>query len=207
MLTLECSNLPFFGGFNSSASSSFSKNDTSGKFETRYVDGSKFQGFYGQDSVSIGAASLSSVNMAVAQNTTTSLPLNGILGIGFSSSEARVVQGNMTAYPNFVEQLKAQNIISTKLYSVWLNDQSTFNAVNSLSNASSANWILSVCRWLYYIWRNRYRKIPRATINPSYAPLSENQQDKGLPSSLDIPNIIRRLSRSKLTFCRYWSRA
>jgi hypothetical protein len=41
----------------------------------------------------------------------------GLLGVGFTQGEATVDK-----YPNLVETMVSQNLISTTAYSVWLND-------------------------------------------------------------------------------------
>lgn len=45
----------------------------------------------------------------------------GVMGIGFDTNEAIAAEDNKT-YPNFVDVLKSENVISTRAYSLWLND-------------------------------------------------------------------------------------
>jgi hypothetical protein len=54
--------------------------------------------------------------MGLALNTTDNI---GIMGIGFVASEGN---GEATPYPNLVDTLVSQNMISTQAYSVWLDD-------------------------------------------------------------------------------------
>lgn len=45
----------------------------------------------------------------------------GVMGIGFDTNEAITADGSKP-YPNFIDVLKSENVISTKAYSLWLND-------------------------------------------------------------------------------------
>lgn len=45
----------------------------------------------------------------------------GVMGIGFDTNEA-ITEENGEPYPNFIDVLKSENVISTKAYSLWLND-------------------------------------------------------------------------------------
>lgn len=45
----------------------------------------------------------------------------GILGAEFESNEAGVSRFNATPYPNFVHELKRQDVIDTMAYRLWLN--------------------------------------------------------------------------------------
>ena len=51
----------------------------------------------------------------------TSIPY-GLVGIAYSNSEANVETGNGTQYPNLVDSLVNQGIITTQAYSLWLDD-------------------------------------------------------------------------------------
>jgi hypothetical protein len=59
----------------------------------------------------------------LALNTTENI---GIMGIGFVADEDN---GEATPYPNLVDTLVSQNIISTQAYSVWLDDVGEFQDV------------------------------------------------------------------------------
>lgn len=50
-------------------------------------------------------------------------PFQGIMGVGFDSGEAIVSETNgQSSYPNVISQMVAQGVISTRSYSLWLND-------------------------------------------------------------------------------------
>lgn len=46
----------------------------------------------------------------------------GIMGIGYTDSEANVFSGNGTQYPNLVDALVSAGLAPTQAYSLWLND-------------------------------------------------------------------------------------
>lgn len=61
--------------------------------------------------------------MGMAINTTEN---TGIMGVGFAASEDN---GQGIPYPNLVDTLVSQTIISTQAYSVWLDDVGEFQDV------------------------------------------------------------------------------
>ena len=124
----------FFGGFNSSASSSLAKSDN--RFHSQYGDGSKPEGFFAKDTISLGGSSLKAANLAIVNNITDPVVVYGIMGISFNATESTVVSDSKPAYPNFVEQLKSEGLINRELYSLWLNDPSTFSYSRILQQKS-----------------------------------------------------------------------
>lgn len=106
--------------FDPSSSSSF-KNSTL-PFNISYVDGTLITGSFAQDTVGFGSASIQKGNFAVAQNASSSTPVEGILGVGYSNFESMASNFNQTPYPNIVQQMVQENLISSAVYSVWLND-------------------------------------------------------------------------------------
>jgi hypothetical protein len=67
----------------------------------------------------VGEASVKNLTMAYA--TYAAYVPTGVMGIGFDTNEA-ITDENLQPYPNFIDVLKSQNVISTKAYSLWLND-------------------------------------------------------------------------------------
>lgn len=73
--------------------------------------------------VGIGDVLVSPVQFGVANevNSTTGYSI-GLMGIGYASNEA--VQSRRDFYPNMPEVLKDAGEINSRLYSVYLNDES-----------------------------------------------------------------------------------
>ena len=93
-------------------------------FDAAYGDGTTVSGDYINDTVAFNGATVNGVQMGLADDGKTDFPLAGILGIGYSSGEALVIEDEKPRkqYPNVVEQMKAQGVINTQAYSLWLND-------------------------------------------------------------------------------------
>ncbi|PRT56078.1 Aspartic proteinase yapsin-3 [Wickerhamiella sorbophila] len=104
--------------FDYSASSSFSKNQSS-VYYGQYADGTVAQGFYAQDTVVIGQSTVKNANFAVATNTNVSQPVFGIASV---NDEASVSNQDPTTYANIPVQLKEQGFTQAVAYSLWLND-------------------------------------------------------------------------------------
>lgn len=83
-------------------------------FEIQYADGSGAEGTYVTDDFSIGGKTVTNLQMGLATSTTIG---TGILGIGFELNEAAE-----TMYSNLVQDLVNQSLISTRAYSLYLND-------------------------------------------------------------------------------------
>lgn len=58
--------------------------------------------------------------MILAIATASKNELTGILGVGFDQNES--TQGTMKQYKNFIDMLVEQKIISTRVYSLYLDD-------------------------------------------------------------------------------------
>ena len=84
-----------------------------------YQDNSAVQGSYINDTVNIGDTSIKGLTLGIASSTDRAL---GILGIGYALGESIVQNEDFEPYPNIIDQLKAQDLISTNAYSLWLND-------------------------------------------------------------------------------------
>jgi len=91
-----------------------------GLFSISYQDGSYASGDYFSDDIQIGNVTVKNQWMGVGLNTT--IPV-GIMGLGYDDQEAILGQpGHSTPYPTILDSLQSQGFISTKAYSLWLND-------------------------------------------------------------------------------------
>ncbi|KAL0474368.1 aspartic peptidase domain-containing protein [Neurospora intermedia] len=84
-------------------------------FEIRYLDNSTAAGDYITDDLNIGGTTIKSLQMGYATKTVRGA---GILGVGYSSNVA-----SQQRYPNLIDQFVAQKLITTKAYSLYLNDR------------------------------------------------------------------------------------
>ena len=111
-----------FGSFDPDKSSSFK--DDKLDFDAAYGDGTQVSGGYINDTIAFNGVTVKGVQMGLATDAQTDFPLAGILGIGYSSGEALVIEDEKPKkqYPNVVEQMRDQGIINTQAYSLWLND-------------------------------------------------------------------------------------
>jgi hypothetical protein len=88
-----------------------------GSFETSYFDQSSVSGYYITDTVSIGSATVTDVILAVA--TSSSINSFGILGLGLQGLESSSVK-----HPELLDNLYSQGFISSRSYSIYLDDLS-----------------------------------------------------------------------------------
>ena len=88
-------------------------------FNISYVDNTGAQGSYFTDNLLIGTRNLPDFQMGLASTTTIGI---GIMGLGFSNSEANIFTGNGTQYPNLPLALVNAGLITTPAYSLWLDD-------------------------------------------------------------------------------------
>jgi hypothetical protein len=108
------------GTYDPSKSSSVYTYSPEGTFSIQYgTAGSNVTGNYIRDTFSVGQAKVTNLTMAYA--TYAAYVPTGIMGVGFDTNEALVAEGGQP-YPNFIDVLQAENVISTKAYSLWLND-------------------------------------------------------------------------------------
>lgn len=90
-------------------------NITTDRFNIEYLDGGRAKGPYIADTFVLGNATIKSLQMGLANDTNIQL---GILGLGYSINEA-----SDTMYPNIIDELVSQNLISTRAYSLYLDSQ------------------------------------------------------------------------------------
>jgi len=107
------------GTFNAGKSSTYKVLQPSPAFNTSYGDGSKAIGPFASDIFAIGDVSISNVQFGVAEQvvSTTGYAI-GLMGVGYSNNEAK-----RPKYPNVPEVLVDAGVINSRLYSIFLNDQ------------------------------------------------------------------------------------
>ena len=93
-----------------------------------YGDSTKFTGSLYTDTVGVAGVSVANMTVAVVQNASSpqNLPINGILGIGFAGGESEALNNGTTPYPTLLMTMKAQGLINSNTYSLYLNDPSTY---------------------------------------------------------------------------------
>ncbi|KAL8916776.1 MAG: hypothetical protein Q9172_006118 [Xanthocarpia lactea] len=109
------------------------RNSSTGKelrrqsFVANYVDGTSHNGTFVTDHVTFAGAVLQNMQLGLVKQSANLRPRTadvyaaGIIGLSFEEAEFGVVYKNLTAYPNLVSELVANNYIETKAYSLWLN--------------------------------------------------------------------------------------
>ncbi len=84
-------------------------------FSITYLDGGGAEGDYISDDFTIGGATVKSLQIGYATSVSRG---TGILGVGFPANEASTAK-----YPNLIEEMVSQGVISTQAYSLYLNDR------------------------------------------------------------------------------------
>ncbi|EMC90841.1 hypothetical protein BAUCODRAFT_99500 [Baudoinia panamericana UAMH 10762] len=106
------------GTFDRNSSNTLKIVEPAPAFNTSFGDGSTAVGPFATDEVCVGSVCVSNVQFGIAEevNSTSGFAV-GLLGLGYSENEA-----TNTIYPNLPEVLKNAGVISSRLYSVFLND-------------------------------------------------------------------------------------
>jgi len=102
------------GTYNPDDSSTY-KLVTKDGFSIKYLDQTAANGDYISDNFGIGGATIKGLQMGLVTDTVRG---TGILGVGFSSAES-----TDEIYPNLIDQFLDQGLITSKAYSLWLNDR------------------------------------------------------------------------------------
>jgi hypothetical protein len=117
------------GSFDRSKSSTYKELDALPGFNVTFGDGSTAFGPYGKDVIGIGDIFVSPVQFGVAEEVdSTTGPAIGMLGLGYDTNEA--ARSGSDLYTNLPGVLAASDEISSKLYSVYLNDASLLKFKN-----------------------------------------------------------------------------
>jgi hypothetical protein len=91
-------------------------------FYIQYGDGTAAAGDYIKDDLAIGGATVKALEMGLAYNATL---FTGLLGIGYDLNEASDFpsgEQDPFVYPSIIDTMVTQGLISTKAYSLYLND-------------------------------------------------------------------------------------
>ena len=88
-------------------------------FSISYGDGTGASGEYFNDTLTLSSATLDNFQMAVATKTSTN---TGLIGIGYDSNESGVSNDLVVEHYGFVDALVGGGYISTRAYSLWLDD-------------------------------------------------------------------------------------
>ncbi|QSZ32214.1 hypothetical protein DSL72_001786 [Monilinia vaccinii-corymbosi] len=96
---------------------SINQSVTNDTFNIQYADRSQSQVRYITDNFLLSNATIHSLQMGLALNTSVSI---GILGLSYAIGEA-----SATIYPNIMASLFSQNLISTKAFSLYLDSVSS----------------------------------------------------------------------------------
>ena len=107
------------GAYNSNRSSTYIYvNDFFKRSYGGNIDGGRVSGVYATDNLRIGNQNVQYMQFGIAYNSSKGY---GLLGIGYVTNEAQVVEG-LAAYPNLPQQLAKDGKINSNTYSLWLND-------------------------------------------------------------------------------------
>lgn len=103
-----------------SASTSFKVVDPNA-FDISYLDGSQAQGDYVTDNFEIGGTSIKGLQMGFATDANLT---RGIMGIGYTTNQASNDPRHPApfTYPSIIDTMVEQKLISTKAYSLYLDD-------------------------------------------------------------------------------------
>ncbi|CAK7206587.1 hypothetical protein SEUCBS139899_009386 [Sporothrix eucalyptigena] len=99
--------------YNPNKSSTYKLVSSNG-FDISYLDGTGSSGDYISDNFEVAGTTVKSLQMGYATQTVRG---TGIMGISYSASES-----TENIYPNLIDQFQEQGLISTKAYSLYLND-------------------------------------------------------------------------------------
>lgn len=108
------------GAFNSSASTTFIDYGP-GNFDITYPGGTQSNGDFINDLVMLGNATLTKTTLGLATNGSVTSGVIGILGLG-SGAAGGTGSGGSANYTNILDTLKSQAYITTRAFSLWLND-------------------------------------------------------------------------------------
>jgi hypothetical protein len=107
------------GSFNETASKTATVIDKGG-FQIQYfTQGSNVTGDYITDSFTIGGRTMKNMTMGIAKRAISAS--TGVMGLSFDRNEA-MGEADPKSYPSVMDVMKQQGLISTRAYSLYLND-------------------------------------------------------------------------------------
>jgi len=92
-------------------------------FNLTFGNGLDVAGSYITDSLEIGGVSVHGLQMGLVTNGTAGVANTAQLGLGWPVDEAICTSPSCTPYPTFLDDLVAQDVIASRTYSIWLNDE------------------------------------------------------------------------------------
>ncbi|MCJ1400411.1 hypothetical protein MMC11_003616 [Xylographa trunciseda] len=112
------------GSYNTSMSST--SKFLSGGAVTLYADMTSYSGSLYSDTINVAGVSITNMTLSVIEKASAppTIPINGIMGIGYAGLEAGVVNNHSNPYPTLIQQMKSQGLINQLAYSIYLNDKS-----------------------------------------------------------------------------------
>lgn len=187
-----------WGSFNDQASSSFLVQDQAPPFHIAYGDNSEYLGVYAYDSISVGGPTMENVTFAVvtqAQNIVgggTAAANNGLMGIGFDIGEAGAERGTLSKpYAGIITQLKRNNLINTRAYSLWLDDLNAPSGSILFGGVDTSKYTAPLLG-LPMVGTNssNYAKIDRLAVEFTGLSLSDDKGTTPLGSSFVLPALL-----------------
>ncbi|OIW31383.1 acid protease [Coniochaeta ligniaria NRRL 30616] len=118
--------------FNPSKSSTYAIKVRNG-FNITYLDGTGATGSYITDDLEINGVTIKSLQMGLATSVVRGV---GVLGVGFPQNEAAVTQ-----YPNIIDELADQGFISSRAFSLYLNDRRANSGTLLFGGVDAAKFI------------------------------------------------------------------
>ncbi|GAO14063.1 uncharacterized protein UV8b_06462 [Ustilaginoidea virens] len=88
-------------------------------FNISYVDGSGAAGDYATDTLRFSGQNISSLQFGIGYRSTAQ---QNVLGLGYPANEAQVTDLGMQPYQNLLPRMRAQGVVSSDAFSLWLND-------------------------------------------------------------------------------------
>ncbi|KAL5045004.1 hypothetical protein BDW71DRAFT_198649 [Aspergillus fruticulosus] len=152
-----------FGTYDPSSSRSY--DGLSDEFSIEYGDGSRAEGYYAIDTLTIENVEIPEVQFAVAVESSID---KGILGIGYSTNVVSTYR-----YPNLPELLVANNITSSNAYSLWLNRLGSDEGTILFGGINAAHYI------------GPLRTLPVVPYNGNYIHLWLTLTEMGVESASD----------------------
>ena len=116
---------PDSDGIPCSVSGTYSANDSSSykyinsDFKISYADNTGASGDYVSDTLNIGQATLTNLQMGVGYQSTST---EGVMGIGYPGLEVAVQNNEEQSYKNIPQLMVSQGLINSPAYSLWLDD-------------------------------------------------------------------------------------
>ncbi|KAL8680552.1 MAG: hypothetical protein Q9186_003243 [Xanthomendoza sp. 1 TL-2023] len=107
-----------YGLYDANASSTYTY--LASDFWINYADNNRASGDYASDTALFGEHELTNLQFGVGYKTSQEM---GVLGIGYTTVEAKRLWAHQASYPNLPQLLVDQGVIHSNAYSLWLDDK------------------------------------------------------------------------------------